>query len=103
MRGSFGMNQLMRYEEDQDGIKVWYGLLQQCDQGGNKDLRIQLLEQEISTPYSRHYKGGLNVYLNNLETAFTELSIVLKVGAWQDEGTQKRRLLQNLEPWVGSG
>ena len=90
--------QLMEYEYSQDGILAWIGILNQCDKGGNRDLRIQILEQEISTPYYKNYKGGLNAYLNNFETALTELSVVLMKSEFQSEESQKRKLLQNLEP-----
>ena len=98
IRGCYGGKQLMEYEYSQDGILAWIGILNQCDKGGNRDLRIQILEQEISTPYYKNYKGGLNAYLNNFETALTELSVVLMKSEFQSEESQKRKLLQNLEP-----
>ena len=97
VQGSYGLKYLMQNEQSQDGIKVWIGILSQCDRGGNKDLRIQILEQEVTTPYHNRYKGGLHVYLNNFETSITELAVVLKIKEWEEEATQKRRLLQNLQ------
>ena len=58
MRGHFGMTQLMKHEEDKDGVMVWIELLDTCDKGGNKEIRIEKLEQIIPTQYNRNYKGA---------------------------------------------
>ena len=98
LRGNMGQKQLMQYEDEQDGIKVWRDVLDICDKGGSREIRIQALEADISVPFHKKYKGGLNAFITDYETAFMELTSILKVKAWEDEDTQKRRLLQNLEP-----
>jgi len=98
LRGNMGQKQLMQYEDEQDGIRVWRDVLDICDKGGSREIRIQALEADISVPFHKNYKGGLNAFITDYETAFMELTSILKVKAWEDEDTQKRRLLQNLEP-----
>ena len=92
------MDPLMKHEHTQDGVMVWIDLLNTCDRGGNKDIRIEELEDIITVPYDKNAPGGLQEFLNNHKTAFTELAFVLEAKEWQDEDTHKRRLITNLEP-----
>ena len=91
------MDPLMKHEHSQDGIMVWIDLLNTCNKGGNKDIRIEELEDIITTPCNRNAPGGLQEFLNNHKTASTELAFVLEAKEWQDEDTHKRMLIKNLE------
>ena len=86
----------MEHKAKQDGISVWIGVLQDCDKGGDKDLRIEMPKCEISIPHDRNIHENLLTCLDKFQSAFTELGMVLKVKAWRDKATQKRKLIQNL-------
>ena len=53
LHGNYGQKQLMQYEEEQDSIRVWRDLLEACDKGGSREIRIQALEADISVPYKK--------------------------------------------------
>ena len=86
----------MEQEAKHDDISVWIGVLQDCDKGGNEDLRIEMSECEISIPCDRNIHENLLTHLNKFQSAFTEPGMALKVKAWRDKATQKRKLIQNL-------
>ena len=50
---------------------VNYG--QKYEGGGDKESRLDLLENIISTPYTKNYEGGLLAWLQDYENAFEEL------------------------------
>ena len=80
-----GLKELLMYEDSQDGLKVWLELVKTNDKDGSRDLRISKLESIISLPYNRYYKGGLARFVNNYESAFVELGVVVGVTAWLDD------------------
>ena len=89
IQGNYRDNELMKHQNDQDGLKVWLELLDICNRGGNKEIQLEELEKTISTPFHQNCKGGLKAFLTDCETAFTELVFVLEETAWKDEATQK--------------
>ena len=94
------MEPLMKHEIDQDGILAWIDLLETCDKGGNKDNRIEELEDIITTPRNRNLPGGLQEFLNQHKAAFTKLSIVLEAKEWQGEDTQKKTAEESGTSWL---
>ena len=63
IRGNFGMNPLMKHEHSQDDIMVWIDSLNTCDKGGNKDIRIEELEDVITLPCNKNAPGGSQEFL----------------------------------------
>ena len=96
MEEGIGQAELLKWEEDQDGIRAWIELMNKFDKSGNIDLRISSLENIISQPFSRAYPGGLTKYISDYEAAFVELGM-LGVRAWDADEARKRRMIQNVE------
>ena len=92
---SYGKLEVMKYENTQDGLSAWLEIVEKFDKGGSKRNKIKELEQVISTPYNRHYKGGLRQFIIDYENAFMEL-IILGESAWNNDEPKVRRLIQNL-------
>ena len=90
------MKELLVYEDTQDGLTMWLEMVKTYDKGGSANLRIQMLESVISIPFHRSYVGGLTQFVDDYETAFVELSLILDVDTWDKDSNKKRRLLQNV-------
>ena len=56
IKAGHGLKQVLKYEEEQDGLMAWMELMDEYDKEGSKDLRIMKLESIVSTPFSRGYK-----------------------------------------------
>ena len=68
-----------------------------CDKGGNKNVRIPILEGTISKAYHKHLPGTLHDYLQQFENAYIELAYVLDVKEYRNEKTHKCPLLNTLK------
>jgi hypothetical protein len=76
----------MENRNKQDGIRAWYQLINQYETDGNRNVRIKMIENVITTVFYRHYKGGLFKWVQDYEDAFTEL-VLLEQTTWND-GTE---------------
>ena len=97
IKAGHGLKQVLKYEEEQDGLMAWMELMDEYDKEGSKDLRIMKLESIVSTPFSRGYKGGMLQWVTDYESAFAELGYIHKVEAYTDDDMIKRRVLQYLQ------
>ena len=97
VKAGHGLKQVLKYEEEQDGLMAWMELMEEYDKEGSKDLRIMKLENIVSTPFSRGYKGGMLQWVTDYESAFAELGYIHKLNAYTDDEMIKRRVLQYLQ------
>ena len=97
IKAGHGLKQVLKYEEEQDGLLVWMELMEVYDKEGSKDLRIMRLENIVSTPFTRGYKGGMLQWVTDYESAFAELGYIHKIVQYTDDDTIKRRVLQYLQ------
>ena len=51
-----GKSILKRYSNTQDGLKAWLTMVKEYEGGGDKESRLDLLENIISTPYTKIMK-----------------------------------------------
>ena len=85
---------LNKYKDTLDGILVWIALLQEKDNGGNTDVRIQNLFAKTQQPFTTQYPGGLLSFVHDLESAYAELDIL---GMCVAEPLRKMNLLGHLD------
>ena len=97
LTGMAGYDHLLANKKTHDGLSAWIALVNEFDQGGDKELRIEELENIISTKYHRHYKGGLRQFIADYKSAFVELT-TLGVTEWKSDQAMKRRIVGNLAP-----
>ena len=64
---------LDKHRREFDGILVWYALVESQDNDGNKEVRISKLMKTTRKPFNRHYTGGLLRYINDIDSAYSEL------------------------------
>ena len=55
-----------------------------------------MLESIISIPFRHSYQGGFTQFVDDYETSFVELSLVLNVDTWAHDINKKRHLLYNV-------
>jgi hypothetical protein len=76
----------MENRDKQDGIRSWCQLVQQYETDGNRNV--------INTVFHRNYRGGLVIWIQDYEDAFTELALPGQK-TWNDDEIKKRRFVQN--------
>jgi hypothetical protein len=81
---------IIKHANDRDGIIAWEELRRDFDNDGSKTLRMEALEETISSAYKPNQTGGLAAYLDKFLTAFHELEIL---GEEIYSDTQKKRTL----------
>ena len=86
---------LMNHETSRDGLAAWIEMLAKFDADGDKDTRIMRLEDKLSTPYTKRYKGGLTQWLTDYETAMAELTI-LGSGTYISDQAKRRKIVSML-------
>ena len=68
-----GKSILKRYSNAQDGLKAWLTMVKKYEGGGDKESRLDLLENIISNSYTKNYEGGLLAWSQDYKKVFEEL------------------------------
>ena len=80
----------------QDGIRLWYQLVNKYETDIRSDVRIKKLENVITTIFHCKYRGGLFKWIQDYEAVFTEL-VLLGQKTWGDDVSKKRWFVQNAQ------
>ena len=90
-----GQKFLVKFRHSQDGFKAWHGVLQRYDNDGLLQVKLAKFNQTIQTMYHRNYRGGVAQFIDDYDTAFTEIDALYDLPQWPDD-SRRDRLLTNL-------
>ena len=85
---------IIKHAKDRDGITAWEELRRDFDNDGSKVLRMEALEELISTGYKTTHHGSFTAYLDKFLSAVHELEILS--GETYTESQKKRTLMKNV-------
>ena len=68
-------------------------MLTEYDHGGDSDVLVEKYDSIINTKFHRNYQGGITGFIDDYETAFTELT---SLGEGYSERYKMKVLMRNL-------
>jgi hypothetical protein len=91
-QGDLGRRIWMENRNKQDGIWLWYKLVDQYETDGNRNIRIKKLENVITTVSHQNQKRGLIKWIQDHKDTVTQL-VLLGQKIWNDENIKKQWLV----------
>jgi hypothetical protein len=85
---------VIKHDKDRNGILAWMELRRDYDNDGNKNLRMEILEDIIHKPFQNNQHGGLAAYIDQFLGVMNEMEILQQDN--YPETHKKRLLMMNV-------